>query len=70
MRQSNFSPSSEQIQVTSKKVGLLCQKMEAEIIILDDIIAQIEVDLQASKLYQYRLNKAKSCRNNDQVSLA
>lgn len=70
MKQSNFSPNSEQIQATSKKVNLLCQKIDAEIIILDDIIAQIEADSQASQLYQYRLNKAKSYRRNDYFSLA
>ncbi|MGL5033443.1 MAG: hypothetical protein ACRC6M_06540 [Microcystaceae cyanobacterium] len=70
MTRSTFSPSPEQIQTTSKKVNLLCQKIDAEIIILDDIIAKIEVDLHASKLYQYRLNKAKSYRNQDYFSLA
>ena len=70
MKQSNFSPNSEQIQATSNKVSLLCQKIDAEIIILDDIIAQLETNFQASKLYQHRLNKAKSYRNNDHFSLA
>jgi len=69
MTQSTFSPSSEQIQATSKKVNLLCQKIDAEVIILDDIIAQLEVDLNASKLYQYRLSRAKSHRDNNYFSL-
>lgn len=51
MTKSTFSPSSEQIQTTSKKVNLLCRKIDAEIIILDDIIAKLEVDLHVSMLY-------------------
>lgn len=60
MIQPTFSPSSEQIQATSQKVSLLCHKIDVEIKFLDEIIAQLELDLQTSKLSQYYSERAKS----------
>ena len=59
MTQAQFTPDIEQIKATYLKFQELFKRMDAEIIILDDIIAQIEADIRTSTLYQYRLNKAK-----------
>ncbi len=55
----------EQIKATSAKVKALCQRMDAELLILDDIIAQLEEDNRRSPLYQYRLNRAKRLLNDN-----
>ncbi len=59
MTQKKFTPDMEQVKATSAKVKILCQRMDAEILILDDIIAQLEEQNRNSPLYKYRLNKAK-----------
>ena len=65
MTQEPFTPDMEQIKATSAKVKALCQRMDAEILILDDIIAQLEEENRRSPLYQYRLNKAKRLLNSN-----
>ncbi len=59
MTQEQFIPDIAQIKQTSLKFQEIFKRMDAEILILDDIIAQLEADIRSSKLYQYRLNKAK-----------
>ena len=59
MTQQSFIPDMEKVKATSAKVKILCERMDAEILILDDIIAQLEEQNRNSPLYQYRLNKAK-----------
>jgi hypothetical protein len=59
MTKESFTPDMEKIKATSAKVKVLCQRMDAEILILDDIIAQLEEQNRSSPVYQYRLNKAK-----------
>ncbi len=59
MTQEKFIPNIEQVKKTSVKFQKLFQRMDAEILILDDIIAQLEEQNRTSPLYQYRLNKAK-----------
>lgn len=59
MTHKSFTSDLEQVKITSAKVKILCQRMDAEILILDDIIAQLEEQNRNSPLYQYRLNKAK-----------
>ncbi|MBF2056143.1 MAG: hypothetical protein IGQ45_02735 [Cyanobacterium sp. T60_A2020_053] len=59
MTQQPFTPDIEKIKATSAKVKKLCERMDAEILILDDIIAQLDEQNRNSPLYQYRLNKAK-----------
>lgn len=59
MTQEKFTPDIEQIKKTSFKFQELCKRMDAEILILDDIIAQLDEQNRNSPLYQYRLNKAK-----------
>jgi DNA replication protein DnaC len=67
MTQEPFTPDIEQIKATSAKVKALCQRMDAEILILDDIIAQLEEENRRSLLYQYRLNRAKRLLNDNDV---
>ena len=57
--QKSFTPDIEQVKATSAEVKILCQRIDAEILILDDIITQLEEQNRNSSLYQYRLNKAK-----------
>ena len=59
MTQEKSIPDIEQIKATSAKVKKLCERMDAEILILDDIIAQLDEQNRNSPVYQYRLNKAK-----------
>ena len=59
MTQETFTPDIEQIKKTSLKFQELFKRIDAEILVLDDIIAQLEEQNRNSPLYQYRLNKAK-----------
>ena len=63
MTQEKFIPDMEKVKATSAKVQALCQRMDAEILVLDDIIAQLDEEIRQSPLYQYRLNKAKRLLN-------
>ena len=69
MTQEKFTPDIEQVKKTSLKFQALCQRMDAEILILDDIIAQLEEQNRSSPLYKYRLNKAKRLLNNKPILL-
>jgi hypothetical protein len=66
MTQEAFVPDIEKIKATSAKVKVLCERMDAEILILDDIIAQLDEQIRSSPLYIYRLNKAKRLLSNKQ----
>jgi len=65
MTQETFVPDREQIKLTSAKVQALCLRMDAEILVLDDVIAQLEEDNRRSPVYQYRLNRAKRLLNGN-----
>lgn len=65
MTPEKFTPDIEQVKKTSLKFQELFKRMDAEIMILDDIIAQLEEQNRASPLYQYRLNKAKRLLNRE-----
>ncbi len=65
MTQKPFTPDIEQIKVTSAKFKALFERMDAQILVLDDIIAQLEEENRRSPLYKYRLNKAKRLLNSD-----
>jgi hypothetical protein len=56
-------PDIEKVKQTSAKVKELCQRADAGILILDDLIAQLEENIRSSSLYRYRLNKAKKLLN-------
>ncbi len=59
MTQEQFIPDIEQVKKTSLKFQELFKRMDAEILILDDIIAQLDEQNRNSPLYKYHLNKAK-----------
>ncbi len=59
MTPEKFTPDMEQIKKTSLKFQEICKRMDAQILILDDIIAQLDEQNKNSLLYQNRLNKAK-----------
>ncbi len=65
MTQETFTPDIQQIKATSAKFKALFERMDAQILVLDDIIAQLEEENRRSPLYQYRLNKAKRLLNSD-----
>ena len=53
------SPSLEKVKQRAAKVQEICRRADAEILILDELIAQLEAENRSSLLYVYRLNKAK-----------
>ena len=69
MTPEKFTPDIEQVKKTSLKFQALFKRMDAEILILDDIIAQLEEQNRSSPLYKYRLNKAKRLLNNKPILL-
>jgi hypothetical protein len=56
---SHSTPSLEKVQKRAVKVQEICRQADAEITILDQLIAQLETEYCDSLLYQYRLNKEK-----------
>lgn len=59
MTQTTSTPSLEKVKQRAAKVQEICQRADAEILILDELIAQIETQNRFSSLHLYRLNKAK-----------
>lgn len=56
-------PSLEKVKQTSAKVQEICKRADANILILDEIIAQLEEENRRSPLYQSRLRRAKRLLN-------
>lgn len=52
-------PDIEKVKQTSAKIREICKRADANILILDDIIAQLEESIRSSPVYQYRLKRAK-----------
>lgn len=59
MTQQPPPPDMERIKQRAAKVQEICKRADAEILILDDLIAQLEEKIRSSPLYRYRLHKAK-----------
>jgi hypothetical protein len=53
MTQREFTPDIQKSQSTSLKFREIFQKMDAEIIILDDLIAQFDEKSRNSQVYKY-----------------
>ncbi|NEQ97428.1 MAG: hypothetical protein F6K30_12000 [Cyanothece sp. SIO2G6] len=53
------TPSVEQVNQRAVKVRQLCQRADAEIVVLDDLIARLQDEERSSRLHHYHLNKAK-----------
>lgn len=56
-------PDIEKVKQRSAKIREICKRADANILILDDIIAQLEEDIRSSPVYQYRLKRAKQLLN-------
>ena len=56
-------PDIEKVKQRSAKIREICKRADANILILDDIIAQLEQDNRSSPVYQYRLKRAKQLLN-------
>jgi hypothetical protein len=62
-------PNIEKVKQTSAKVKELCQRADAGILILDDLIAQLEENIRSYGLDHYRLNKAKKLLNIESIEI-
>jgi hypothetical protein len=58
-------PSPERVREWAKKNQKIMERADANILILDHIIAELEVDIRKQPMYQYRLKKAKQLLNID-----
>ncbi|WP_242057158.1 MULTISPECIES: hypothetical protein [Oscillatoriales] len=56
-------PSIEKVKERSARVQEICKRADANILILDEIIAQLEEENRRSPLYQSRLRRAKRLLN-------
>jgi alpha-D-ribose 1-methylphosphonate 5-triphosphate synthase subunit PhnL len=59
MNQTSSTPSLEKVKQRAAKIQAICRRADAEILILDELIAQLEAENRSSPLHLYRLNKAK-----------
>nr|OEJ74781.1 hypothetical protein BH720_12955 [Desertifilum tharense IPPAS B-1220] len=59
MTQQSPFPNIENVKQTSTKIKELCSRADAEILILDHLIAQLEAQNSSSPLSFYRLKEAK-----------
>jgi ABC-type dipeptide/oligopeptide/nickel transport system ATPase subunit len=60
---SALTPSLERVKQRSAKIQEICRLADAEVLILDELIAQLEAEHRSSVLHIYRLNKAKYLLN-------
>lgn len=63
MTEQRQPPDIEKVKQTSAKIQEICKRADANILILDDIIAQLEENIRSSPVYQYRLKRAKQLLN-------
>jgi predicted P-loop ATPase/GTPase len=56
-------PDLETVKRRAAQVQDICKQADANILILDDLIAQAEQNIHSSSTYHYRLNKAKHLLN-------
>jgi len=60
MNQTSSTPSLEKVKQRAAKIQEICRRADAEILILDELIAQVESENRSSRVNLYRLNKAKN----------
>ena len=53
-------PDLQKVKQTSVKIQEVCQRADAGISILDNLISQLEIQMNASPLYRYRSKKTKN----------
>lgn len=58
MKSSFQPPALKTVQERASRVQQICQRADAGIVLLDDLIGTLEEDARTSSLYQYRLQKA------------
>jgi hypothetical protein len=63
MTQQISPPDLETVRQRAVQVQNICKRVDASILILDDLIAQLEQNIRSSSTYRYRLNKAKHLLN-------
>lgn len=63
MTEQRQPPDIDKVKQTSAKIREICKRADANILILDDIIAQLEEDIRSSPVCQYRLKRAKQLLN-------
>jgi hypothetical protein len=56
-------PDLKTVKQRAARVQSICKRADANILVLEDLIAQLEQDVRSSSLYCYRLNKAKHLLN-------
>lgn len=52
-------PDIKKIKERAEKIEKICKRADANILILDDLIAQLDENIRSSPLYQYRLKRTK-----------
>ncbi len=57
MREKSSLPNPEKVQQTVTKIGEVCRQFDHLNLSLDELIAQIELDIRNSPLTAYRLGK-------------
>ncbi|NKB18118.1 MAG: hypothetical protein HC770_08640, partial [Pseudanabaena sp. CRU_2_10] len=65
MNQQPQPPDPERVQQWAAKNQKIIERADANILILDRIIAELEADIRKQPMYQYRLKKAKQLLNID-----
>jgi hypothetical protein len=65
MTQINPVPSLEKVKQRVAKVQKICQRADAEILILEELIARLEAQNRSSSPHLHRLNKAKYLLNQN-----
>jgi hypothetical protein len=65
MNQQPQPPSTERVRKWAEKNQKIVERADANILILDRIIAELEADIRKQPMYQYRLKKAKQLLNID-----
>lgn len=58
MTSSLQTPDLKTVQERARRVQKICQRADAGILLLDDLISQLEEEARTSPLHQYRLQKA------------
>ncbi|MFB2839305.1 hypothetical protein [Floridanema evergladense] len=59
MTQEPKLPNLETVKQTSAKMKEICNRADAEILVLDSLIAQLDEQIHSSPLYRYRLKRTK-----------
>lgn len=56
-------PDIEKVKLRASKIEAVCQRADANLVILDEVIRLLEEHKQSSPIYQFQLNRAKRLLN-------